>query len=338
MDNPLKCTLIGTVKDEGPYILEWITYYKLIGFNQIVIASNDCIDGTREMLDHLHKTGQIIHIENSERPERLHADPQNRAYQRAWGLDSVKQSDWVFVADADEFLNIHAGEGTVADLIAALQLTSPKGCDLVSAPWRIFGNAGKIVFEDQPVLSRFDRSAKPGVQKVQRYTAFKTLFRPKFVSRFGIHRPRLKPRFRDGIKPCYWLNGSGLAMPDRYLSQGWRLMAESYGDKLVTLNHYMTKSSEEFLMKRYRGTANSVDRNRIDFSYFETFNANDMLDISIQRHLPALRKALSELTCDCPELAKLHDKSIVYHRKKLRRARKELLESQPDTLVNLGFL
>lgn len=337
MTNPIKCSLVGTVKDEGPYLLEWITYYRLIGFDQIVIASNDCRDGTREMLDHLHDAGQITHLENSQQTEGLHVDPQNRAYQRAWDLDAVNQSDWVLVADADEYLNIHTGDGTIAALIAALRHRNPDGCDLVSAPWRVFGNAGNIAFEDKPVISRFDRSAWPGVQKVQRYTAFKTLFRPKYVARLGIHRPRLKPRFRDGLKPCYWLNGSGDVLPDRYLSQGWRLMEESYGDALVTMNHYMTKSSEEFLMKRYRGTANSEDQNRIDFSYFKTFNANDTYDTSIQRHLPVLRKALADLTTDCPELARLHQQSLGYHRTRLLNAKQELQKEQPDALAALGF-
>jgi len=334
MTTPLTCTLVGTVKDEGPYLLEWIIYYKHIGFSQIVIASNDCSDGTHEMLDYLHQTGEITHIENSDQPEGAHPDPQNRAYQRAWGLDAVKRSDWVLVADADEFLNIHVGDGTMNALLAAL---GAKGADLISAPWRVFGNAGIAQFHDEPVIAQFDRCAKPGVQEIQRYTAFKTLFRPKYVGRLGVHRPKLKPRFRDGLRPCQWVNGSGERLATRYLNQGWRFFEESYGAGLVSMNHYMIKSSESFLMKRYRGTANSADAERIDFSYFETFNANDVRDISIQRHVSAVCEALVRLKSAHPALANLHDSSLAFHRQRLGVARKSIQDDAPLIASKLGI-
>jgi len=337
MTTPLTCTLVGTVKDEGPYLLEWVCYYKLIGFTQIVIASNDCSDGTREMLDHLHQLGEIIHLENSAAPEDLPRDPQNRAYHRAWHLDVVQQSDWVLVADADEFLNIHTGNGSLAALFTALADFNPNGIDLIAAPWRVFGNAGIAPFEDAPIIAQFDHAARLGVHKTQRFTAFKTLFRPKFVGRMGVHRPRLKPRFRDGLRPCKWVNGSGDLLPERYLNQGWRLFADTYGASLVTMNHYMIKSSEAFLMKRYRGTANSADEDRIDFSYFDTFNANDVVEKSIQRHVPALHKVLSDIVSKHPRLRELHENSLAFHRKKLAVARENLQRDQPEILAKLGL-
>ncbi|MCK0094483.1 glycosyltransferase family 2 protein [Yoonia sp. F2084L] len=332
-----QCTLVGTVKDEGPYLLEWICYYKLIGFDQIVIASNDSSDGTRQMLDYLDTVGEITHIENSGQPAGTHADPQNRAYQRAWQLDDVQNADWVLIADADEFLNIHAGDGTMTALFAAIADMGQGQPDLISAVWRVFGNSQINAFVDEPVIAQFDQAAPQGVHRIQRYTAFKTLFRPKFVARPSIHRPRLKPRFRDGLRPCNWVNGSGEPMPSRYLTQGWRFFEESYGDQLVSMNHYMIKSSEAFLMKRYRGTANSADQERIDFSYFDMFNANDTSDTSIQRHVSTLRGALSDLKTRHPFAAQLHEQSIAFHRKRISDARDAVLASDPDMAIKLGL-
>ena len=50
-------------KNETAFLLEWIAYHKTIGFTDIVILSNDCEDGV-EMLDHLPKSGEIIHLRN----------------------------------------------------------------------------------------------------------------------------------------------------------------------------------------------------------------------------------------------------------------------------------
>ena len=327
-------TLVGTVKDEGPYLLEWICYHKLIGFSQIAIASNDCNDGTRQMLDYLDTVGEIIHLENSGRPEGSHEDPQNRAYDRLWAMPEIKESDWVLIADADEFLNIHTGDGTLDALFAAL---GDAPVDLISATWRVFGNGGVVQFRDEPVIAQFSQAAPEGVHQIQRYTAFKTMFRPRVVRRPSIHRPRLAPRFQDGRQPVNWVNGSGDPMPDRYLKQGWRSFAQSLGRDLVSMNHYMIKSSEAFLMKRYRGTANSADQERIDFSYFETFNANDVTETSIQRHVLALVACTDALKADHPHLKLLHDRSVDWHRARLDQARAEIIQDMPDVAEKLGL-
>jgi len=330
-------TFLGTVKDEGPYLLEWICYHKLIGFNRIVIASNDCEDGTSEMLDILDAAGEITHVQNSTRHKGEKGDPQNRAYARFWADETIRASEWLLVADADEFLNIHVGDGTLDDLVEAVETRAGQSVDLISAPWRVFGNGGIVSFADEPVIAQFTGAAATGLHKTQRLTAFKTLFRPRTVRRLGIHRPRLAPRFREGENKALWVNGSGAPMPDRYLRQGWRFFDEDYGDELVTMNHYMIKSSEAFLMKRYRGTANSDDEDRIDFSYFETFNVNDVHDTRIQRHVDALNASVAALKAAHPALARLHDSSLDWHRQKLEVARDHIIAHKPAIAAKLGL-
>lgn len=330
-------TFLGTVKDEGPYLLEWICYHKLIGFDRIVIASNDSEDGTREILDRLDAAGEITHVENSTPREGEKGDPQNRAYARFWADETIRASEWILVADADEFLNIHAGDGTLDDLIAAAETRAGQTVDLISASWKVFGNSGIARFEDKPVIAQFTEASAAGLHRTQRLTAFKTLFRPRTVRRLGIHRPRLAPRFREGPDKAVWVNGSGAPMPDRYLHQGWRFFEETFGDQLVTMNHYMIKSSEAFLMKRYRGTANSGEDDRIDFSYFETFNVNDVHESRIQRHIGAVKASIAALKAAHPELVRLHDESLAWHRRRLEDARAHIVTHQPKVAARLGL-
>ena len=56
--------LIGTVCDEGPWLLEWIAHNQAVGFTSQVIASNDCTDGTDAMLDRLTELGVVTHVPN----------------------------------------------------------------------------------------------------------------------------------------------------------------------------------------------------------------------------------------------------------------------------------
>ena len=44
-----KFLLVTTMKNEGPYILEW-TYHIAIGIDHFMIVTNDCTDGTNEIL------------------------------------------------------------------------------------------------------------------------------------------------------------------------------------------------------------------------------------------------------------------------------------------------
>lgn len=331
-------TLLGTVKDEGPYLLEWICHYKGIGFDNIAIASNDCSDGTHEMLAYLDSVGEIIHFDNSAHTKGDPADPQRRAYKKFWADERVHQSDWVLVADADEFLSINVGDGMLFDLFGALQDIHDRPVDLISATWRVFGNSGIVAFEDRPVTGQFTLAAQPGVSNIQRYTAFKTMFRPHVVEKLSIHRPRLDPQFIDETTPALWVNGSGIQMPSSYLKGGWRSFKNSYGIELVAMNHYMIKSSEAFLMKRYRGTANSADEDRIDFSYFDTFNANEVKETRITQNLTALEAMISNLKLRHPQLAKLHDQSLAWHRRELDHARVELVETRPDIASKLGII
>jgi muconolactone delta-isomerase len=43
-------TLVATLKNEGPYLWEWVAYHKSIGFDNIVIFQNDSNDMTHGIL------------------------------------------------------------------------------------------------------------------------------------------------------------------------------------------------------------------------------------------------------------------------------------------------
>ncbi|HSF91360.1 MAG TPA: glycosyltransferase family 2 protein, partial [Paracoccaceae bacterium] len=52
------------MKNEGPFIPEWVAYHRAIGFTDIIICSNDSTDGTTELLDALDAGGYIKHFKN----------------------------------------------------------------------------------------------------------------------------------------------------------------------------------------------------------------------------------------------------------------------------------
>ena len=90
------------MKDEGPYVLEWLAYHRAIGFTDFLIYTNDCSDGTDLLLDRLQNNGIVTHVRN----KVLKRGPHKSALKYAKDLSLYAGADWVYVCDADEFLNI----------------------------------------------------------------------------------------------------------------------------------------------------------------------------------------------------------------------------------------
>jgi len=192
---------VTTMKNEGPFILEWLAWHRSVGITDFLVYTNDCDDGTDQMFDLLAHRGLVEHRQN---PFRQTGErPQHAAYHHAASTDVARSADWIICMDADEFMNIHVGEGHVQDLFAAAP-----DANMISATWRLFGNADITHFADTPIIEQFDLAAPPLCRKPHQAWGFKTLFRNLGIYRkFGVHRPKgLNPAYLDQIN---WVNGSG---------------------------------------------------------------------------------------------------------------------------------
>ncbi|OED48424.1 hypothetical protein AB838_10890 [Rhodobacteraceae bacterium (ex Bugula neritina AB1)] len=99
--------VVTSMKDEGPYILDWISHYKSIGVSDFVVFTNDCSDPTDHILRCLHRMGVIEH-----RFSRvMRRGPQKSALMWAESEPKVAAADWVMVVDVDEYLLVNSGDG-----------------------------------------------------------------------------------------------------------------------------------------------------------------------------------------------------------------------------------
>jgi len=266
--------LVSTVKNEGPYILEWIAYHQSIGITDFTIFSNDCTDGCNLMLNRLEELGVIKHFDNPIGPG---IDPQRRAYSRSGHMEHVRAADYVLIVDADEFLNVKTGDHSINALIDACD--EP---DAICVNWRLMGSCGEKHWSDTPVTDRFDRGSTFLKPENGLVWGFKTLFKPQDVGWFGVHRPKFKKDKVPSENEVRWVNGSGKPMGQKIIKGGWRSGPENLGFEFAQVNHYAVKSREEFLLKRLRGTANSKNKDRIDLDYWDKYDLNANEDKSIQ--------------------------------------------------------
>ncbi|MDJ0826711.1 MAG: glycosyltransferase family 2 protein [Rhodobacter sp.] len=302
-----RVTIVTTMKNEGPFILEWISYHRTIGVSDFLVYTNDCTDGTDSMLKLLGKHGIVQHRENPFRSVGL--KPQHAALQAAESERLVEKADWAVCMDVDEFVNIHVGNGRLKDLFAAVG-----DANLISMTWRLFGNSDIHAFEDRFVIDQFTRCAPHLIRKPHQAWGFKTLFENiGLFKKLGVHRPKgLKPQLVDQIR---WVNGSGRPLPQSMFRNAWRSTTNSVGYDLVTLNHYAVRSAESFLVKRDRGRVNHVDRDQ-GMSYWFRMNNNEEEDRSIQRMSAAVKKELAQLK-KLDGVAEAHEHSVRCHRAKI---------------------
>ena len=130
-------TVVSTMKNEAPYILEWVAHYKTLGFDHILVCTNDCTDTTVEILRRLQEMGHVTQHDTVVRKAGIHRSALRQASRR---YDIVLNAAWVFVCDVDEFLNIHLGDGSVRALVQG----SGADADVISVPWRVFGPNGVV--------------------------------------------------------------------------------------------------------------------------------------------------------------------------------------------------
>ncbi len=303
-----RTAIVTTMKNEGPFILEWIAYHRVLGVDDFLVYTNDCTDGTDTMLDLLQARGLCQHRANPWVPGG-ELKPQHAALQAAESEPVMQNCGWGICMDVDEFINIKIGDGTLAALYAAMG-----EANMISLTWRLIGNSDVAHYEDRFMIEQFTQCAPEIIRKPHQAWGFKTLFRNiDIYKKLGVHRPKgLKPDLWTQVK---WLNGSGKPMPREMFRNGWRSTLETYGYDWVQLNHYAVRSAESFLVKRDRGRVNHVDRDQ-GLNYWFRMNHNADRDTSIQRMIPAARAEFDRLLAD-PQIRAAHDHSVACHRAKI---------------------
>jgi hypothetical protein len=270
---------VATAKNEGPFLLEWVAYHRVIGFTDSLIYENGSDDGARRLLRELRKIGAIRFFRNEKPPKNY----QIRAYSRAAEEPEFQQADWAIALDLDEFMVVKTGDGTVQDYVKALP-----DCDAAMINWRLFGSGGHALPDSAMVTERFTR-AEPAEEIVEDIKAVKTLFRPKVFHRCGVHLPR---QLDEPTQEPRFVNGSGL-VPGAFRQTNYRTN-DPEKQRLAQINHYAVRDAASFLLKTFRGSAHQ-DHRSVGTRYWNTRDRNEGEDHSIHRHLEATRAEMAAL-------------------------------------------
>jgi hypothetical protein len=289
--------VVTTMKNEGPFLLDWVAHHKALGFDRIVICTNDCADPTALIANRLQAMGLARHHATVFWPT---TSMQRSAIKQATRMDEVRSASWVYVCDADEFLTVKCGDGTLTALLDG------ETADAVAVPWRVFGPAGVERFTDLPVTAQFTQAQIVPRFPAEAQTYAKSLTRGPLdrVLRLGVHlpvpRPGLEPPFRivlPGGRPL-GRQSSPMHVPADYA--------------VAQVNHYALRSVDSFLVKRDRGRVNHMN-DPMDIDYWDRFDVALVPCHAVARLAPAVAEWRARLAAD-RVLARLHRQSVRWHR------------------------
>ncbi|WP_226553978.1 glycosyltransferase family 2 protein [Celeribacter naphthalenivorans] len=292
--SPSRRVLFSAQKNEGPFLLEWIAYHKIIGFTEIFIVSNDCDDGSDTLLDTLDAAGEITHVKQIV-PEGI--PPQTHAAQLAKDSGFFRDGDWVMWLDADEFL-LPAEGGTVEDIIAAAEVAQASS---VSIAWRFMGDSGHAQWPGRHISTAFTGAAPVWKGKS---TQVKTLFRwSDAIEALDIHRPILAPDVTADTFRA--LNSAGTDMEPRFFDRAKRvpfnrINVEKQPYKLGRVLHFSIRTPDMFALKRQRGDGYYANPQEVqrddDFYAAKNFNARE--ETGHHQHEAAVTQEMARLLQD----------------------------------------
>jgi len=236
----LKKAVVSIMKNETPYIIEWVNHYVNLGFDSIIIYDNYSDIPIEETLKQLPKAITSKIIIHKIAPQ-LH--PQYRAYFDA--IRDYNDFDWMYFADADEFLFLDNGL-LLEDFLKKFDARIIGGIFLF---WKCYNANGLEKYEDKPVVERFTKEC-PLIDPAKG----KCIVKPNDVLSIDAH--------------FAIFNESKIMVNTRKVALRHAGSFTCYN--FAHIKHYYTKSYEEWIWKMKRGSCD----NRALKKYKEFFQYN----------------------------------------------------------------
>jgi len=262
----VRVALCAVAKNEGIYLHEWIAYHRVIGFEEVLVYDNGSTDGSRALLSALSDQGLVRAYPSTVRDDEwTHYGGYRDAVHRLG-----REFGWVAFADIDEFVVLprHRSIAAFVDEFADL--------GAIGINWKLFGSSGHRRYEPAPVIDRFRGCS---IREYERNRLVKPIVRTDVLNR----PPR--PHTPGLVSSARYVDVTGEPIRNRRT----RLVHH----ETIRLNHYFTKSREEWQWKRSRGARRGHHLPwRDPYRRFAWFDRNEEVEADILGRLPEVMELM----------------------------------------------
>lgn len=257
-------------RNRSKWIVEWLAFHLLVGFNKFYIYAHKCTDDSAIILLKLAQKYDIkVHVMDSE------PQPQLVAYQHAYN-SYAGSLDWMAFIDGDEFL--HPTRQT--SMAGALSTLDRSSASALAVYWKCYGSNGHLDDPDGLIVERYPRHSQFD-------------FLPnRHVKSIVRGRQEIKA---TGAHVFSTRNGTVDEL-ERKIDRGWMQDFEpSYNE--LRINHYAIQSYEFFkTTKQNMGAADGDPRLVRPDSWFFEHDRNECDDGRSYGFLVPLKLKVQELT------------------------------------------
>ena len=260
--------IVSISKNEGPYIIEWIEFHRLVGVSKFYFYDNESQDNTKEILKpYIEK--QIVEYRLIPGIGRQ-LDAYNDAIRR-----HKNECRWMGFIDMDEYLMPSVPFRPLHKIVGEIVYAAGNGAAGVGVNWAIYGTSGLKKRPTGLITENYKLRAE---NEYYLNVHIKCVCNPRLVTNY------ISPHY-----PLY-IRG-GYTIKEAYGTRiiGWGANRIIY--KNLRINHYYTKSEEEYAAKRARGLGDRAGL--YDGSHFEKYNKNDVYDFNMEPYIEALKSRIN---------------------------------------------
>ena len=244
--------VVAILKNEGHYLKEWLDYHILAGVEHFYLYDNDSPDNQAEVAKPYVEAGLVDYF-----------PAPGKVMQCATYNETVKrfkfQSRYMAFIDGDEFIYPKLTGGGIIDVVDEILPRNPNAAGL-AVNWQMFGSNGQEKADySRGVMERFTRRY-PKPKTAPKTSWIKTVANPRKINFYSTSHC---PFYFEG---CYSVNENGNVAPGQEIPF-------VHAEKII-LNHYHTKSHEEYLKKIARGPADGNIRTYERYAKATAFEPN----------------------------------------------------------------
>ena len=239
--------LITIGRLENRYAVEFINYYKQLGFDHIFIADNNH-NGEEHFEDVLQSyiDNNFITIYDYRNINAV----QNKAYEEIY-YNASKDYDWIAFFDFDEFLTL------TEDNNIKKYLENFYDTDIIKINWNVYDDNDLIYDDGRPCLERFTRPYKyDNINKINNHVKV-------------IIRSNIDLTFNNPHCPDVDLNKVTICNSDHLYLDNYSPFCEHIGNKAY-VKHFAYKTVDEFCklkIKRGVGSMSDIEYQKLDLIY-----------------------------------------------------------------------
>lgn len=285
------------IKDEAPYMVEWLEFHRLVGVEKIIIYDNGSSDNIQELLKPYISEG---YVELIPWPNFLaQYNHQHLCYAHVVRY-TASQTKWLAIIDADEFLFSPTGR----PLPEILQQYSD--IPILGAGMRIFGFSGHEKKPQGLVTENFLYRFADDEPESNQYRS--------------IVQPRLVRSIISASRYHHLLNNIPAYDEDRNPLHNWPTEKALHSVQL-RVNHYLTKSREEFMQKISRQYFVSLERYQQRYKKkYKTPEQKDQSAADWAKWMQASKMKMHRKILNTPLEKFVQDKEILRYQPQLQEA------------------